>query len=100
VSHVGETLSVGGAGDVVVPQPGEILVIPIVDNAGGNSDMRTFHIAAWVVIKVDLGCDKNHCSGTILNPKTTPPPSGWVGGGSVEAPPTLTYTGFDSGLIE
>jgi len=100
VNHVGDTMSVGGIGDVVVPTPGEILVIPIIDQAGGNSNMRTFHIAAWVVIKVDLGCTKNHCSGTILNPNTTAPPTGWVGGGSTQPPPSLTYTGFDSGLIQ
>ena len=100
INHAGDTFSVGGAGSVVVPTPGDIIVIPIVDKAGGNSDQRSFRIAAWAIVKVDAGCDKNHCSGTILDPKTTTPPSGWVGGGSVQSPPSLTYVGRETGLVE
>jgi hypothetical protein len=100
VNHVGDTFSVGGLGSVEVPTPGEILVIPIVDKAGGNSDMRSFRVAAWAIIQVDAGCTKNHCSGTVLDPDTTAPPSGWVGGGSVSAPGDLTYVGRETGLLE
>jgi hypothetical protein len=100
VNHIGETFSVGGIGSVEVPKPGDILVIPIVDTAKGNSDMRTFHLAAWAIVKVDAGCTKNSCSGTILDPDTTAPPSGWVGGGSQKGPEEFSYTGRDSGLLE
>ena len=92
VSHVGETMSVGGLGSVEVPAVGTILVIPVVDAASGNSDMRTFHIAAWVQIEVQPGCNKNGCKGKIL-PTTATPQDGWVGGGPVAPPPSLTYTG-------
>jgi hypothetical protein len=100
VNQAGDTFSVGGLGSVEVPLAGSIIVIPIVDKAADNSNLRSFHIAAWAVIQVDAGCTKNHCSGTIQDPKTTAPPSGWVGGGSVPTPPSLTYTGRESGLVE
>jgi hypothetical protein len=76
----------------VVPAVGTKLVIPVVDKAGGNSNMRTFHIAAWVQVEVQPGCTKNGCKGKVL-PLTTTPPTGWVGGGSIAPPPSLTYNG-------
>jgi hypothetical protein len=100
VNQVGDTFSVGGLGSVEAPAVGSIIVIPIVDKAADNSNLRAFHIAAWAVVQVDAGCTKQHCSGTILNPATTAPPSGWVGGGSVQPPSSLTYTGRESGLLE
>jgi hypothetical protein len=100
VNQVGDTFSVGGLGSVEAPAAGSVVVIPIVDRAADNSNLRSFHIAAWAVVRVDAGCTKSHCSGTILDPATTPPPTGWVGGGSVPPPPALTYTGRQSGLVE
>jgi hypothetical protein len=100
VNQVGDTFSVGGLGSVTVPTPGDVIVIPVVNTAADNSNLRSFHIVAWVIVKVDANCTKSHCTGTVLDPKTTAPPSGWVGGGSVPPPPTLTYTGRDSGLIQ
>jgi Flp pilus assembly protein TadG len=92
INHVGDTMSVGGLGSVEVPAVGTKLVIPVVDKAGGNSNMRTFHIAAWVQVEVQPGCTKNGCKGKVM-PLTTTPPTGWVGGGTVAPPPTLTYNG-------
>ncbi len=100
VNHVGETMSVGGLGSVDVPAVGTILVIPVVDKAGGNSNMRTFHIAAWVQVQVQPGCTKNGCKGKVLDPNTTSPSPGWVGGGSVASPPSLTYTGMTTHLTK
>jgi len=100
VNQVGETFSVGGLGSVFVPIVGTIIVIPIVDRAAGNSSLRSFRVAAWAIVRVDPGCNKNHCSGTILNPAATAPPSGWVGGGSTSPPASLTYSGRQAGLIQ
>ncbi|MEO8541266.1 MAG: pilus assembly protein TadG-related protein [bacterium] len=100
VNSVGDTFSVGGLGSVSMPVVGSIVVIPIVDKATGNSNLRSFHIAAWAIVQVDPGCTKQHCTGTILNPSTTTPPTGWVGGGSTPPPPTLSYGVRIGALIE
>lgn len=91
VNNVGDFVSGGGLGSVTAPSDGEILVIPIVDKASGGSNARTFHIAAWAVVRVDTGCRKQHCSGTVLDPSTTTPPDGFVTTGSVQPPSSLAY---------
>ena len=98
VSQIGETFSVGGLGSVTVPTPGSILVIPIVNKASDGSNLRNFRIAAWVVIRVDAGCNKNGCKGTVLNPLTLgfKPPAGWDTSGSTPPPPSLEYKGTAS----
>lgn len=98
VSHIGETFSVGGLGSVTVPTPGSILVIPIVNKASDGSNLRNFRIAAWAVIRVDAGCNKNGCKGTVLNPLTLgfKPPAGWDTSGSTPPPPSLEYKGTAS----
>ena len=100
VAHNGDTMSVGGIGSVEVPAVGTILVIPVVDRAGGNSNMRTFRVAAWVQIEVQPGCTKNGCKGKVLDPATTHAQAGWVGGGSVASPPSLSYTGTTTRLTK
>lgn len=97
ISHIGETFSVGGLGDVVPPPVDSIIVIPIVDKATGNSDNRTFHIAGWAVVKVDPGCNKQTCTGT-LQSTSVQPPAGWVGGGSVPPPSDIEYKGTETHL--
>ena len=100
VVHNGETMSVGGLGSVEVPAVGTILVIPVVSKASGNSDMRTFTVAAWVQVQVQPGCTKNGCKAKVLDPSTTAPQTGWVGGGSTQPPPTLTYKGTTTTLTK
>ena len=101
VSQIGETFSVGGLGSVTVPTPGSILVIPIVNKASDGSNLRNFRIAAWVVIRVDAGCNKNGCKGTVLNPLTLgfKPPAGWDTSGSTPPPPSLDYKGTASTIL-
>lgn len=90
VIQVGDTFSDGGLGSVIAPTPGEILVIPIVSKVSGNSNLRSFTIGAWAIIKVDPGCDKNACTGTIQGTTIEPPP-GWSTSGSVQPPDGLQY---------
>ncbi len=92
------TSSNGGLGSVVTPPVGSTIVIPIVDKATGNSDNRTFRIAAWAVVTVDSSCNKQTCTGTIVSLGKQPPP-GWVSGGSVPPPPDLEYKGTETHLI-
>jgi Flp pilus assembly protein TadG len=101
-NEIGDFFSDGGNGNAVTPKAGDILVIPVVDKASDGSNSRQFHIVAWVMIKVDAGCDKGGnkpCTGTVLNPATTVPPAGYDGNGSVQPPNGLTYTSTDDRLI-
>jgi Flp pilus assembly protein TadG len=98
-NNIGDFFSDGGLGSVTVPPVGSIITIPIVDKASGGANMRTFHIAAWVVLKVDAGCTKQHCTGTV-QPQSATAPDGWVGGGSVAPPPDLAYTGTTTSLTQ
>lgn len=92
VNQIGDLFSDGGLGSITAPAVGSILVIPIVNKASGNSNLRTFRIAAWAIVKVDAGCKKQGCTGTIQSTSVTPPP-GWDTSGSVPPPATLTYVG-------
>jgi Flp pilus assembly protein TadG len=94
----GDIMSVGGMGSPPLPAVGDIIVIPIVDKGGGNADEYQFRIVAWVQIEV-TSCSLTVCDGEILNPATTAPRSGWVGGGSFSPPPSLTYIGTKTFLI-
>jgi Flp pilus assembly protein TadG len=101
-NQIGDFFSDGGNGSAVAPLPGEIIVIPVVDQASYGSSSRQFHIVAWVVIRVDPGCDKGGnqpCKGTVLSPATTTPPNGYVGGGSEQPPDDLSYTSVTNTLI-
>jgi Flp pilus assembly protein TadG len=103
VSEIGETFSDGGLGSVTAPAPGTIIVVPIVNKAAGGSNLRTFTIAAWAVIRVDAGCSKTHCTGTVLDPLTmgTAPPPGYDTTGSTPPPPSLGYKApASTGLIQ
>ncbi len=101
VSDIGEFVSVGGLGSVTAPAVGSIIVIPIVDRASGNSNSRTFRIAAWAILKVDSGCTKQHCTGTLQSPASiTEPPTGWSTGGSSLPPGSITYTTKSFGLSQ
>lgn len=91
VNHVGEFKSMGGLGSVTAPAVGSIIVIPIVDRASGNANLRTFRVAAWALVRVDPGCRKQDCRGTILDPNTTAPPAGFVTGGPNLPPTHLQY---------
>ena len=102
LNQIGDFFTDGGNGSAVAPADGSIIVVPVVDRASGGSSSRQFHIAAWVIIRVDPGCTKGGsqpCTGTVLNPATTTPPAGYVGGGAVAPPPVLTYTTTDTRLI-
>ncbi len=93
VIQVGEsfqTSSNGGLGSVTAPAVGTTIVVPVINRATGNSNLRTFTIAAWAVVRVDAGCKKQGCTGTVLSTETTPP-AGWVTGGTTQPPPSLTY---------
>lgn len=90
VSQIGDTFSDGGLGSVVTPNVGDILVIPIISKATGNSNLRNFTIGAWAIVKVDSGCTKNGCTGTIQG-TTIVPPAGYSTSGSVQPPSGLTY---------
>ncbi len=101
-NQIGDFFSDGGNGNAVAPVVGDIIVVPVVDKARNGSSSRQFGIAAWVVIKVDAGCNKGGnqpCTGTVQYPATTIPPTGFMGGGSVPPPPGLTYTSTDTRLI-
>ena len=101
-NEIGDFFSDGGNGSAVTPVVGSILVIPVVNTASNGSNSRQFHIVAWVVIKVDAGCNKGGnqpCSGTVQAPATTTPPPGYDGNGSVQPPSTLTYAGTSSSII-
>lgn len=100
-NQIGDFFSDGGNGSAVAPDVGSFIVIPVVNSVSGGSSSRSFHIAAWVVIRVDA-CDKGGnqpCTGTVQSPSTTTPPAGYVGGGTVAPPPDLTYTTTDTRLI-
>lgn len=101
-NEIGDYFSDGGNGSAVSPAVGSILVVPVVDKASDGSSSRQFHIAAWVMIQVDAGCNKGGnqpCSGTVLSPATTIPPAGYDGNGSVPPPSDLTYTSTTNQLI-
>jgi Flp pilus assembly protein TadG len=101
-NEIGDIFSDGGNGSTVAPTVGSILVIPLVDKASNGSSLRQFHIAAWVIVKVDAGCNKGTgqpCTGTIQAPATTTPPPGYDGSGSVPPPSGLTYTCSTVSLI-
>ncbi|MBI5949169.1 MAG: pilus assembly protein [Chloroflexi bacterium] len=99
VSQIGDFYSVGGFGNVSAPAVGSIIVIPIVDRASGNANSRTFRVAAWAIVRVDAGCTKQHCTGTLQSSSVTPP-DGWVTDGSVPPPGGITYLGTTFGLTE
>lgn len=102
VIQIGEsftTNSNGGLGSVTPPTPGTVIVVPVIDKATGNSNNRTFTIAAWAVVKVDSGCNKQGCKGTVQS-LTQTPPDGWDTSGSVEPPPDLTYKGTVTQLTQ
>lgn len=101
-NEIGDFFTDGGNGSAVAPVVGSTIVVPVVDKAGDGSNSRQFHIAAWVVIKVDAGCDKGGnkpCKGTILSPATTKPPPGYDGSGTVAPPGGLTYTSVETRLV-
>lgn len=101
-NEIGDFFSDGGNGSAVAPADGSIIVVPVVDKAKDGSNLRQFHIAAWVVIKVDVGCVKGGnkpCTGTVLSPATTTPPPGYDGTGSVPPPGGLDYTSTTTRLI-
>ncbi len=101
-NQIGDFFSDGGNGSAVAPVVGSTIVVPVVNKASNGSSSRQFHIVAWVVIKVDAGCDKGGgtpCTGTVQSPPTTIPPDGYMGGGSVPPPSGLTYTANDTRLI-
>jgi len=101
-NEVGDIFSDGGNGSTVAPAVGSVIVVPLVDTASDGSNLRQFHIAAWLIIQVDPGCDKGGnkpCTGTVLSPATTTPPAGYDSNGSVQPPSTLTYTSTTQGLI-
>jgi len=101
-NEVGDIFSDGGNGSTVAPVAGSIIVVPLVDKASDGSSLRQFHIAAWLVIQVDPGCNKGGgqpCTGTVLSPATTTPPPGYDSSGTVQPPPGLTYTSTTDGLI-
>lgn len=101
VIHIGGGMSVsspGGLGSVTLPAVGSTVVIPIVSKATGNSDMRNFTIGAWAVVKVDGGCTKQKCTGTIQAPADAP--LGAVTGGSVMPPDSLQQTKTEPELVE
>jgi Flp pilus assembly protein TadG len=101
-NEIGDFFSDGGNGSAVTPVPGSIIVVPVVDQGSDGSSSRQFHIAAWVVIRVDANCNKGGnqpCKGTVLSPATTTPPAGYDGNGSVAPPSSLTYTSTTTRLI-
>jgi hypothetical protein len=101
-AEIGDFFTDGGNGSAVSPAVGSIIVVPVVNNAKDGSNSRQFHIVAWVIIQVDAGCDKGGnqpCTGTVLNPATTTPPSGYDSNGNVPPPTDLTYTSTDTRLI-
>ena len=103
VLHIGDDWlmrSNGGLGSVEVPNAGDEIVVPVFTSASGNSNLRTFEIGGWVVLEVDPGCRKQHCSGTVVPPvhPTTPLPDGWAIGGAVLPPEALQYEVADVGL--
>ena len=101
-NEIGDFFSDGGNGSVQAPAAGSIIVVPVVDKAKDGSSNRQFHIAAWVVIKVDAGCTKGGnqpCTGTVMSPATTEAPAGYDGNGNVQPPDDLTYTSTETRLI-
>ena len=98
ISQIGETFSDGGLGSVTAPVPGSIIVVPVVNKAADGSSLRSFRIAAWVVLKVDAGCTKTQCAGTVQNPLTLgfTPPAGYDSSGPTPPPPALDYKGAAS----
>lgn len=96
VVQVGDSFqssSNGGLGSVTAPAVGSIIVIPVMSKASGNSNNRTFTIGEWVLLSVDAGCSKQHCSGTVLGQTSAPAGSGAVTNGSVP-PPNSTVSQF------
>ena len=100
IAEVGDSFtssSNGGLGSVTPPTAGSTLVIPVMSKASGNANSRTFTIGEWVMVTVDAGCSKQHCSGTVLG--TTKAPPGAVTTGSQQPPSSnttqfLTYGGL------
>lgn len=90
--------SVGGLGSVEVPTPGQRIIIPVVNKATGNSDNRTYTIAAWVMVEVKNGCTKNGCKGTVIG--NVKAPKGAVVGGTTAPEPTLQQTKVETRLTE
>ncbi len=87
----------GGLGSVTPPAVGSTLMIPVMSNASGNANSRTFTIGEWVKVKVDPGCSKQHCSGTVV--PNSMAPAGAVTTGSQQPPSSnttqfLTYGGL------
>ena len=102
-NEIGDFFSDGGNGSAVAPAVGSILVLPLIDKGADGSSLRKFHIVAWVLIKVDAGCNKGGgqpCTGTILSPATTTPPAGYDSNGSVQPPPGLTYSAYSVSLTK
>lgn len=97
ILQTGDVMSVGGAGSPPLPAVGEIIVIPVIDEAGGNADNYEFRIAAWVQLEV-TSCTLTICEGRLLDPNTTEPKTGWVGGGAVQPPPNVSYIGTTTTL--
>jgi len=86
-----QSSSNGGLGSVTAPTVGTTIVIPVMSQASGNANNRTFTIGEWVMVSVDPGCSKQHCSGTVLGP--TKAPAGADTTGSVQ-PPSSTVSQF------
>lgn len=102
VLQIGDSFTVssnGGLGSVEAPAVGSIIVVPIVSQASGNSNYRTFTIGAWAILEVQNGCNKQGCKGKILGTAVNPP-EGAVGGGSQDPPTSLTYKYREYGLID
>jgi hypothetical protein len=99
VVQIGDTVTPGGIGNATAPTPGTIIVLPIIDNASGNSNAISIHVVAWVVMQVNADCVKSKCKGTVLSPATTTPPPGWSSSGSVQPPAGLTYQATSSARL-
>jgi Flp pilus assembly protein TadG len=101
VNEIGDVITNGGIGDYTPPPPGTIIVVPVMDTARGTSasDLH-LHIAAWVILRVDAGCTKTGCKGTVLSPATTTPPDGYDNNGSVQPPPGLVYGATTTSLTQ
>lgn len=98
IVQVGDIRTMGGLGSVTAPGVGTVIVLPIMNKASGNSSDRTFTIAAWVQVVVDVGCTKQHCAGTVLSPALPPTGKTTSTSGTVQPPAAfaqyLTYGGL------